>query len=52
MPDNLKTGSNWYGSTTYGNNFRAPNPEDYANKYTVHEKLEKNPDYKRQYGNL
>lgn len=25
-PDNLKTGQNWFGSTTYGSNFRQPNP--------------------------
>lgn len=26
VPDNLKTGYNWYGSTTYGNKFVPPNP--------------------------
>lgn len=49
-PDNLKTGSNWYGASTYSNNFKEPNPEDYALKYKIKEKLEKNPDYKHQYG--
>lgn len=33
IPDNLKTGSNWYGDTTYGTKFLHPNPEDYARKY-------------------
>lgn len=50
IPDNLKTGSNWYGNTTYGNYFKAPNPEDYAAKYKIREKLEKNPDFNHQYG--
>lgn len=50
IPDNLKTGYNWYGSTTYGNNFRQPNPEDYAKKYKIKEKREENPDYNHQYG--
>lgn len=36
--DNLKTGSNWFGATTYGSNFRQPNPEDYAKKYSVAQK--------------
>lgn len=35
IPDNLKTGSNWYGNTTYENFFKQPNPEDYANKYKI-----------------
>ena len=26
IPDNLKTGSNWFGSTTYGNRYQKPNP--------------------------
>lgn len=50
VPDNLRTGSNWYGSTTYGNNFRQPNPEDYAHKYSNIEKYNKDPNYNRQYG--
>lgn len=25
-PDNLKTGSDWYGNTTYSNTFKHPNP--------------------------
>lgn len=49
VPDNLRTGSNWYGSTTYGNNFRQPNPEDYAHKYSNIEKYNKDPNYNRQY---
>lgn len=51
-PDNLKTGYNWYGATTYGNYFKQPNPEDYAKKYKIIEKREENPDYNHQYGNF
>ena len=50
VPDNLKTGYNWLGSTTYGNNFLQPNPEDYAKKYKMPEKLDEKPDDKHQYG--
>ena len=50
IPDNLKTGSNWFGSTTYGNVFQQPNPEDYAKKYKITEKLDEKPDDKHQYG--
>ena len=32
-PDNLKTGLNWYGKTTYSNTFIAPNPEYFAAKH-------------------
>jgi hypothetical protein len=35
IPDNLKTGYNWYGNTTYNNYFKQPNPEDYTHKYKV-----------------
>ena len=30
--DQLKTGGNWYGSTSYGNFFENPNPEYHAKK--------------------
>ena len=50
FPDNLKTGSNWYGESTYGNKFREPNPEDYAKKYKIVEKLDDKPNDKHQYG--
>jgi hypothetical protein len=50
--DNLKTGYNWYGATTYGNYFKQPNPEDYAKKYKIIEKREENPDYNHQYGSF
>lgn len=48
-PDNLRTGSNWFGTTTYGNNFRQPNPEDYSIHLKVAQKLETNPDYSHQF---
>lgn len=44
-PDNLKTGSNWYGNTTYSNTFLTPNPEYFAKKYKVQEKAEDIPPY-------
>lgn len=49
-PDNLKQSNLWFGKTTYGSNFRAPNPEDYANKIKLSEKLNDEPKYPRQYG--
>jgi hypothetical protein len=48
--DNLKTGSSWFGSTTYGNSFKCPNPEDYSSKRRVSEKLELSPNFSHQYG--
>lgn len=50
IPDNLKSGNIWMGKTTYGNFFQQPNPEDYAKRNKNQEKLDKNPDYGRQYG--
>ena len=49
-PDNLKPTALWMGSTTYGDKFGAPNPEDYAAKIKIGEKLEKNPNFGHQYG--
>lgn len=49
MNDNLKPGDLWLGKTTYGNFYKQPNPEDYAKKYKITEKLEDNPDYNHQY---
>lgn len=37
--DNLKSGSVWLGETSYGKNYRQPNPEDFAQKYKMTEKL-------------
>lgn len=51
IPDNLKTGYNWFGKTTYGTRFLKPNPENYPAHFRRNEKLEQNPNYKRQYGN-
>jgi hypothetical protein len=48
--DQLKTGSNWFGKSTYGENFGNPNPEYMAKKAKVVEKKEDNPDFSRQYG--
>ena len=30
--DSLRTGSNWFGSSTYNKSFLMPNPENYAKK--------------------
>jgi hypothetical protein len=49
IPDQLKTGQNWFGKSTYGEFFNNPNPEYFAKKVSVVEKLEGNPDYSRQY---
>jgi len=50
MNDQLKTGTNWFGKSTYGDSFATPNPEYMANKIKFMEKKEDNPDYSRQYG--
>lgn len=50
IPDQLKTGSNWYGKTTYNGFFEQPNPEYFAKPVKVVEKKEENPNYSRQYG--
>ena len=50
IPDQLRTGSRWFGSTTYGNSFSSPNPEYMAQQVKVIEKLEENPKFGRQYG--
>lgn len=49
-PDQLKTGYDWLGKTTYGDFFSNPNPEYMAKKVKVLEKKEDNPDFSRQYG--
>ena len=48
-PDQLKTGTNWFGNSTYGGFFSQPNPEYFAKKVKVVEKKEDNPDYVNQY---
>ena len=50
FPDQLKTGYNWLGKTTYGDFFGNQNPEYFAKKVKVLEKKEDNPDFKKQYG--
>ena len=50
IPDQLKTGYNWFGKTTYGDFFSNPNPEYFAKKVKIVEKKEDNPDFSRQYG--
>jgi len=35
IPDQLKTGSNWFGRTTYGDTFNNANPEYFAKKVKV-----------------
>ena len=49
FPDQLKTGSNWYGKTTYGDYYNNPNPEYMAKQVKIIEKKEENPDFSRQY---
>ena len=50
FPDQLKTGYNWYGKTTYSNFYGNPNPEYMAKQEKIVEKKEDNPDYDHQYG--
>ncbi len=50
IPDQLRTGSNWFGRTTYSETFANPNPEYFAKKVKIVEKKEDNPDFSRQYG--
>lgn len=52
FPDQLRTGSNWFGKTTYGSFFGSPNPEYQAKKVKNIEKKEENPNYKHQYGSF
>ena len=49
FPDQLRTKSNWFGRTTYENFYSNPNPEYFAKKVKIIEKLQANPDYSRQY---
>ena len=51
MQDTIKVGSVWLGETSYGKNFKQPNPEDFARKVKNVEKLEENPRFGRQYRN-
>jgi hypothetical protein len=48
--DQLKTGYNWMGKTTYGSFYNNPNPEYHAKKVKMIEKKEDNPDFGHQYG--
>jgi len=50
FPDQLKTGYDWLGKTTYGDFYANPNPEYMAKKVKVLDKKEDNPDFSRQYG--
>lgn len=49
FPDQLRTGSRWFGKTTYGDFFSNPNPEYMAKQVKIVEKLEENPNFNRQY---
>ena len=49
FPDQLKTGYNWLGKTTYGSFFANPNPEYHAKKVKIVEKKEDNPGFNHQY---
>lgn len=48
--DQLKTGKNWFGKTTYGSFYNSPNPEYHAKKVKNIEKKEDNPGFNHQYG--
>lgn len=48
--DQLKTGANWYGKTTYGSFYSNPNPEYQAKKVKVLEKRNEKLGYNHQYG--
>ena len=50
--DQLKTGYNWFGKTTYGSFYNNPNPEYHAKKVKIIEKKEDNPDFGHQYGKI
>jgi hypothetical protein len=48
--DSLRTGTNWFGSSTYNKSFIMPNPENYPEKVTNIDKYYKNPDFSHQFG--
>ena len=50
--DNLKAAPLWLGSTTYGDKFGAPNPEDYSAKIKIKSKHEKDPKFNHQFGSF
>ena len=35
IPDQLRTGSNWYGKTTYDNFYNHPDPDYFAKKVKI-----------------
>ena len=50
FPDQLRTGSRWFGKTSYEGFYGNPNPEYMAKKVKIVEKLDEKPDFSRQYG--
>jgi hypothetical protein len=50
LHDSLRTGSNWFGGSTYEKSFRLPNPESYPAKAVNVEKYYKKPDFAHQFG--
>ena len=44
--DSFRHGQPWYGSTTYGNNFKNPTSEDFPKHYKIIEKYDENPNFK------
>lgn len=48
--DQLKTGYNWFGKTTYGAFFNSPNPEYHAKKAKMVEKRNDNIGFDHMYG--
>ena len=49
ISDQLKTGSNWYGRTTYSDFYNQPDPQYHAKKVKIVEKLDRNPDDNQQF---
>ena len=50
FPDQLRSNSNWFGRSTYENFCSSHNPEYFARKVKVLEKLQEKPDFAHQYG--
>lgn len=49
IPDQLKTGNNWFGTTTYNDLYVHPSADYFAKKVKVVQKSEVNPNYTLQY---
>jgi len=49
FPDQLRAKSNWYGRTTYENFYNNPNPEYFAKKVKILQKLDEKLGFNHQY---